>query len=158
MVDTSSPVSSYQKKRATSNTQSMVHRCVLLCERSHNHSNRQSTTTQTNMNSAYRIPTPPDMIAASMMSLSFEDSSYDASSFAPPATDSFASSYGSYSSQESASSCISKSQVGGLSRSRCISNLSALGGNASETSIPRQAFYKSGPNKGWGYYVDTPSR
>jgi len=38
-----------------------------------------------------------------------------------------------------------------------MSNLSALGGSASETSIPRQACYKSGPNKGWGYFVDTPS-
>ena len=105
--------------------------------------------------SSSSVPTPPGMIAASMMSLSFEDSSYDASSFAPPA--SLASSYGSYSSQESASSCISKSQVGGLSRSRCMNNLSALGGDASETSIPRQASYKSGPNQGWGYFVDTPS-
>lgn len=101
------------------------------------------------------VPTPVGMIAASMMSTSFEDSSYDASSFASPA--SMASSYDSYSSQESASSCISKSKVGGLSRSRCMSNLSALGGNASETSIPRQAYYKSGPNQGWGYFVDTPS-
>jgi len=37
-----------------------------------------------------------------------------------------------------------------------MSNLSALGGHASETSIPRQANYKSGPNQ-WGYFVDTPS-
>eukprot|EP00986_Skeletonema_menzelii_P012405 scaffold6832_cov81-Skeletonema_menzelii.AAC.28 len=102
------------------------------------------------------VPTPPGMIAASMMSISFDDSSYDASFFAPPA--SLSSSYDSYSSQESASSCMSKSKVGGLSRSRCMSNLSALGGNASETSIPRQTFYKSGPNQGWGYFVDTPSR
>mmetsp|Transcript_8532 Transcript_8532/g.17226 ORF Transcript_8532/g.17226 Transcript_8532/m.17226 type:complete len:104 (+) Transcript_8532:63-374(+) len=94
--------------------------------------------------------TPAGMVAA-MMSISFEESSYDASSF-PPA--SMASSYGSFSSQESASSCMSK--VGGLSRSRCMSNLSALGGSASETSIPRQANYKSGPNQ-WGYFVDTPS-
>ena len=100
--------------------------------------------------------TPVDMIAASMMSISFEDSSYDASSFAPPA--SLALSYGSYSSQESTSSYISKSQVGGLSRSRCMSNLSALGGSTFETTITRQrqADYKSGPNQGWGYFVDTP--
>eukprot|EP00984_Skeletonema_dohrnii_P002321 scaffold804_cov85-Skeletonema_dohrnii-CCMP3373.AAC.6 len=101
------------------------------------------------------VPTPPGMIAASMMAVSFDDSSYDASAFAPPA--SLSSSYDSYSSLESASSCMSKSKVGGLSRSRCMSNLSALGGSASETSIPRQACYKSGPNKGWGYFVDTPS-
>ena len=103
------------------------------------------------------VPTPPAMMAASMMSISFDDySSYDASSFAPPA--SLSSSYHSFSSQDSASSCLSQSKVGGLSRSRCISNLSALGGNASETSIPRQSSYKSGPNQGWGYFVDTPSR
>ncbi len=104
---------------------------------------------------AASVPTPTGMIAASMTSISFEDSSYDASFFASPA--SLASSYDSYSSQDSASSCISKSKVGGLSRSLCVSNLSALGGNASETSIPRQASYKSGPNQGWGYFVDTPS-
>ena len=109
------------------------------------------------MNNCSISTTPAGMLAASMMmSISFEDSSYDASSFpAPPA--SLASSYESYSSLDSASSCISKSQVGGLSRSRCMSNLSALGGNASETSIKRQANYQSGPNQGWGYFVDTPT-
>jgi hypothetical protein len=101
------------------------------------------------------VPTPPEMITASLMNVSFDDSSFDASSFA--AQSSLSSSYDSYSSQESASSCISKSKVGGLSRSRCMSNLSALGGQSSETSIPRQASYKSGPNhQGWGYFVDTP--
>ncbi len=100
------------------------------------------------------VPTPPEMITASLMNLSFDDSSFDASSFA--AQSSLSSSYDSYSSQESASSCISKSKVGGLSRSRCMSNLSALGGQSSETSIPRQASYKSYPNQPWGYFVDTP--
>jgi len=91
-----------------------------------------------------------------MMRLSIHDdtASFGALSFSPPA--SLASSYCSSSSEESASSCISKSQVGGLSRSQCVSNLSALGGTASVTSIKRQASYKSGPNEGWGYFVDTP--
>lgn len=108
------------------------------------------------LNSYASVPTPPGMIAASMMKMnvSFEDSSFDASSFASHT--SLSSSYDSYASHESASSFISSSKVGGLSRSRCMSNLSALGGNASETSIPRQTSYKSGPNQGWGYFVDTP--
>jgi hypothetical protein len=123
----------------------------------------QSSSNQTmNMNSAYlrnRIPTtPPKMISPTitMMRLSIHDdtASFGALSFSPPA--SLASSYCSSSSEESASSCISKSQVGGLSRSQCVSNLSALGGTASVTSIKRQASYKSGPNEGWGYFVDTP--
>ena len=100
------------------------------------------------------VPTPPEMITASLMNVSFDDSSFDASSFAGQS--SLSSSYDSYSSQESASSCISKSKVGGLSRSRCMSNLSALGGQSSETSISRQASYMSSPNQGWGYFVDTP--
>ena len=108
------------------------------------------------MNTNY-VSTPVGMIAASMMSISFDESSYDASSFPPACLTSFRDD-GSYSSVESASSCISKSQACGLSRSRCMSNLSALGGHASETSIPRQTYCKSGPNQGWGYFVDTPCR
>jgi hypothetical protein len=108
------------------------------------------------VSSSCSVPSPLDMIAASMMcSMSFEDSTYDASSFPSPA--SLTSSHNSHSSQESTSSCISMRKVGGLSRSRCLSNLSALGGHASETSILRQAAYKAGPNHGWGYFVDTPS-
>lgn len=109
----------------------------------------------------HRIPTTPPnpktkIISPTLMRLSIQDDtpSFGALSFSPPA--SLASSYCS-SREESASSCISKSQqVGGLSRSQCVSNLSALGGTASETSIKRQASCKSGPNEGWGYFVDTP--
>ena len=102
------------------------------------------------------VPTPPSMIAASMMHVSFEDASFDASSFASHA--SLSSSFSSYSSQGTTSSCMSNRKAGGLSRSRCISNLSALGGSSSFSSIPRQASYKykAGPNQGWGYFVDTP--
>jgi len=125
----------------------------MICSDGKHHSNNKRILMNMNTNC---VSTPAGMIAASMMSISFEESSYDASSF-PPA--SLALSYdGSYSSQDSASSFISKSRVCGLSRNRCMSNLSALGGHASETSIPRQTYYKSGPNQGWGYFVDTPSR
>lgn len=101
------------------------------------------------MNSAYRIPTtpPPEMIISSTSTLRA----------------SLTSSYCSYSSKESASSCISKSQVlCGLSRSRCVGNLSALGGMASDSSVKIKSqvsySYKFSPNanEGWGYFVDTP--
>lgn len=100
------------------------------------------------MNSAYRIPTtpPPEMIISSTSTLRA----------------SLTSSYCSYSSKESASSCISKSQVCGLSRSRCVGNLSALGGTASDSSVKVKSqvsySYKFSPNanEGWGYFVDTP--
>ncbi len=48
-----------------------------------------------------------------------------------------------------------------LSRSRCVTNLSALGGVASETSsISRRhsSHYESSPNEAYGYFVDTPRR
>ena len=101
------------------------------------------------MNSAYRIPTTPppgEMIISSTSTLRA----------------SLTSSYCSYSSKESASSCISKSQVRGLSRSRCVGNLSALGGMASDSSVKIKSqvsySYKFSPNanEGWGYFVDTP--
>ena len=85
-----------------------------------------------------------------------DTTTFDAFSFSPPA--SLTSSYASSSSNESASSSISKSQISGLSRSRCVGNLSALGGAASETSTKRRKVAKSGPNQGWGYFVDTPDQ
>ena len=111
----------------------------------------------------------------SMHMSSQQTAAFDASSFSPPPSR-LPSFYDSYSSQESASSpvsdnaqvprevFISKSQVGGLSRSRCIaSNLSSLGSSASETSISRQPSKQiiscsSCPStkQGWGYFVDTP--
>ena len=49
-----------------------------------------------------------------------------------------------------------------LSRSRCVHNLSSLGSVSSferntrcTSSIPK---YGSGPNEGYGYFVDTPSK
>ena len=97
---------------------------------------------------------PSEMISAATLQLMKMDIGFSAASFSPQ--ESLASYSCSNSSQDSASSCISKSKVGGLSRSRCMSNLSALGGKSSETSIPRQASYKSSPNQPWGYFVDTP--
>lgn len=117
----------------------------------------------------FHSSSPPEMILSATMimrlSIIQEDTAFDASSFSPPA--SLASSYGSdYVSQgggSASSSCTYKSSrpVGGLSRSRCISsNLSALGGNASEASISRHktnyAACTTGPIEGWGYFADTP--
>eukprot|EP00985_Skeletonema_marinoi_P003869 scaffold1682_cov154-Skeletonema_marinoi.AAC.8 len=112
-----------------------------------------------NMNSAYRIPTQtitPEIISILMRQSNQDTTTFDAFSFSPPA--SLTSSYASSSSNESASSSISKSQISGLSRSRCVGNLSALGGAASETSTKRRKVAKSGPNQGWGYFVDTPDK
>ena len=123
-------------------------------------SNTNKRANMRNMNSTYRNPTPQrishEMISTLMRRCDL-DTSFDAASFSSPPA-SWTSSYSSYSSGESsASSCISKSQKGGLSRSRCVgNNLSALGGIASETSIKRCQVPKSKPNEGWGYFVDTP--
>jgi len=111
------------------------------------------------MNSTYYRnppqPISPEMISTLMHKCYNQDTTFDAFSFSSPA--SLTLSNASYSSKESASSCMSKSQIGGLSRSRCVGNLSALGGSASETSIKRSQVYKSGPNQGWGYFADTPN-
>ena len=112
------------------------------------------------MNSADRIPTQsitPEMTSILMrQSNQDQDQTFDAFSFSPPA--SLTSSYASSSSSESASSYISKRHIGSLSRSRCVGNLSALGGAASETSTKRRKVAKSGANQGWGYFVDTPDK
>ncbi len=95
-------------------------------------------------------------------------SAFDTSSYTFPHPTSLVSSYCSTSTQESStssSSCLSngRQKGGGLSRSRCVTNLSALGGSAAETSIPRQRHgsSKSGPNQHhheWGYFVDTAGK
>ncbi|KAL3822556.1 hypothetical protein ACHAXA_007667 [Cyclostephanos tholiformis] len=49
----------------------------------------------------------------------------------------------------------------GLSRSRCVNNLSSLGNSFSYTSdscVSSSRQVSSEPNAGWGYFVDTPSR
>ena len=50
---------------------------------------------------------------------------------------------------------------GGLSRSQCVNNLPSMG-NSFPSSCSRSSrqtsFAFSGPNAGWGYFVDTPSR
>ena len=47
--------------------------------------------------------------------------------------------------------------MGGLLRSRCSHNLSDLC-DASSSTRQGPSSYASGPNAGWGYYVDTPAR
>ena len=108
------------------------------------------------MNSAslHPIRSIPLETMAALTRQSNQQHTFDAYAFPPPT--SLTSSYTTCSSKESASSSLSGSKKGGLSRSRCVgSNLSALGGTASDTSIERR-FYKSSPNEGWGYFVDTP--
>ena len=109
---------------------------------------------------------PDHLFTAAMMRLSLQDNAFDAaSSLATPSSSPSPSIYSFDSSQKSnASSSKSRSQntTGGLSRSRRISDLSALGGTASETSISRHhsSQYAScpGPNAGWGYFADTPRK
>jgi len=70
-----------------------------------------------------------------------------------------ASSISSLSTQDSMGSGLIKGWGSTLSRSRCVSNLSALGSVASESSIPRRSGYESNPNEAaWGYFVDTPHK
>ena len=118
----------------------------------------------------YRVHVPLEILLG-RLSIQEWYSAFDASSFSPPSR--LPSCYSSYSSKESATSSvsdtstsprgeagISKGKVGALSRSRCMNDLSALGGHASETSISRQtkhaSFPISYPNQCWGYFVDTP--
>mmetsp|Transcript_32806 Transcript_32806/g.68997 ORF Transcript_32806/g.68997 Transcript_32806/m.68997 type:complete len:124 (+) Transcript_32806:96-467(+) len=101
------------------------------------------------------VPTPPEMLSAASMSYSstgeFEldcsqfDSMTPASSFNSMEQGLSSNGWGSH----------------GLSRSRCAHNLSTFGSasSADSLSLTRQTpSYESGPNEGWGYYVDTPSR
>ena len=108
------------------------------------------------MNSACHLTRSIPLEAMAALTLqSNQKLTFDAYTFPPPT--SLTSSYATCSSKESASSSLPNYKKGGLSRSRCVSsNLSALGGTASESSIERQV-YKSRPNEGWGYFVDTPN-
>mmetsp|Transcript_11976 Transcript_11976/g.20793 ORF Transcript_11976/g.20793 Transcript_11976/m.20793 type:complete len:128 (-) Transcript_11976:519-902(-) len=106
------------------------------------------------------VPPPPDMISimsCSTTSSSSQEFELDCSRFdSISPSPSFASSVGSF---PSANYEKQQGMIGGLSRSRCAHNLSALcsSSSAGSTSSSRQMF-ESGPNEGWGYYVDTPRR
>ncbi|KAL3762030.1 hypothetical protein ACHAWU_002126 [Discostella pseudostelligera] len=109
------------------------------------------------------MPSPPEMLSLSMMSSSTADSQeyeLDCSRFASMMqTPSFQSSS---THQRTIEHRMSNESWGssGLSRSRCVHNLSALGSataadvSCSSRKIPS---YESSPNVGWGYFVDTPS-
>ena len=113
------------------------------------------------INSSSSIPPPPEMLpalysdasAGDLQGLELDCSGFD--SLAP--SPSFTSSYGSLS---SASDSYATSQIvgNGLSRSRCMHDLSALGGSAFSDGTPRVPSHASSPTAPWGYYVDTRSR
>lgn len=104
-----------------------------------------------------------EMMSASMMSDDFDGPAHqfelDCSGFngfSP--TSSCATSFNSL---LSAHHAMDQGFKGGLSKSRCAHNLSALCDSSSISSMPltRQTqSYESAPHAGWGYYVDTPSR
>jgi hypothetical protein len=113
------------------------------------------------------IPPPPAILSASVMSFSSAEShefEHDCSRFAAMTP---ASSFNFLSASHYATERRMVNQgwgSGGLSRSRCVNNLSSLGDSFSSASdnsdgssrqIPS---YEAGPNAGWGYFVDTPSK
>jgi hypothetical protein len=106
---------------------------------------------------------PPEVLSLSMMSSSTADSQeyeLDCSRFASMMqTPSFQSSSAH---QHSIERRMSNERWGssGLSRNRCVHNLSALGSaSAADVSCSSRKIpsYESTPNVGWGYFVDTPS-
>lgn len=127
-------------------------------------------------NSSSSVPPPPDTISASMASCDsadtaqiFELESSHFNSFSPPSSApqyQYESSFNDFmsfsSAQESTERGLSLSNLrGGLSRSRCANNLSALCSITSSVGSTRSTYqvsYESGDKACWGYYVDTPSR
>ena len=101
------------------------------------------------------FPQPPVMLA--------QEFELDCSRFDhAPALPSFASSaYSSVSSSQSSYNSLSSAgRASGLTRSRCVQNLSALGGSAYSESLSRRAptAASAGPNAGWGYFADAVER
>eukprot|EP00571_Detonula_confervacea_P006555 CAMPEP_0172329858 /NCGR_PEP_ID=MMETSP1058-20130122/61097_1 /TAXON_ID=83371 /ORGANISM="Detonula confervacea, Strain CCMP 353" /LENGTH=125 /DNA_ID=CAMNT_0013047051 /DNA_START=121 /DNA_END=501 /DNA_ORIENTATION=+ len=111
------------------------------------------------MDSKHCASPPPESLSSSLCPHELDRSGLDGMSPSP----SLASSYNSLSSQESQSSYASRGVSTGLcstlSRSRCVNNLSSLCSTSSEcTSSSRQIPpYESGPNEGYGYFIDTSS-
>lgn len=94
---------------------------------------------------------PPPALASSADMGSFPaDFELDCSGFdnLTPAT--------SYASMSSGS--LSSASHNGLSRSRCVHNLSSLGCDAAEDYRPVASYASRSNEPAWGYYVDTPSR
>ena len=115
------------------------------------------------------LPPPPDSLPSipsqkyKICPAATEDEyEFDCSKFSLPPSSicstTVASSVSSLSTLDSSDSGLIKGWGSTLSRSRCVSNLSALGNVASETSIPRIATFESNRHEAsWGYYVDTPA-
>ena len=114
------------------------------------------------------VPPPPASLCSSMMSFTsadLQEFEHDCSRF-PTVMPSPSSKF--LSTSHFANARRTGNQVwgsGGLSRSRCVNNLSSLGdsfSSASENSVGssiRISSYEAvPPNAGWGYFVDTPSR
>ena len=105
--------------------------------------------------SSSSVPPPPEMLSAAMSLDASHEFELDCSRF-DTMTMTPTPSYNSLASHQS--------HGNGLSRSRCVHNLSALGGSSSSDysvgSLRQESSYASGPNAGpgWGYFVDTPSR
>lgn len=142
-------------------TATRCHRCLIIFREEKKSKQKANSTTMNSI--AYQMrrmsiessALPPASLSASMVSaadsqdfeLDFDCSGFDAMSPAP--------SYGSFSSQSSAGW-----GNGGLSRSRCVNNLSSLG-SASSADVgvgSARQMHAPGPNAGWGYFVDTPAR
>ncbi|KAL7429377.1 hypothetical protein ACHAXM_001625 [Skeletonema potamos] len=105
------------------------------------------------------LPTNPSMLKK-ICPAAEDEQEFDCSKFASPPSSicstTVASSVSSLSSLDSATLGLAKGWGSTLSRSRCVSNLSALGSVASETSISRRSSYESKPHEAsWGYFVDT---
>mmetsp|Transcript_38534 Transcript_38534/g.71055 ORF Transcript_38534/g.71055 Transcript_38534/m.71055 type:complete len:130 (-) Transcript_38534:188-577(-) len=123
--------------------------------------NNQFRRLSVDSSSSSSFPSQSEMLSASMMSNPTDTShkfGLDYShfnSFSPSV--SHASSFNSLS---FAHESTEQRLMGGLSRSRCTHNLSALcsTSTAGSTRSTRQVSYESGPNIGWGYFVDTPSK
>jgi len=111
------------------------------------------------------LPPPPDSLpvdpsqTGKMCPAAEDEYEFDCSKFAMTSSSicstTVASSVSSLSTLDSSDFGLIKGWGSTLSRNRCVSNLSALGSVASETSIPRSSDYESNPNEAWGYFVDT---
>ncbi|KAL7525394.1 hypothetical protein ACHAWF_001339 [Thalassiosira exigua] len=99
------------------------------------------------------FPSPPETLSSATDIHSYSSSSSDEFELDSSGFDGFTSSPSFASSANSLSSAEDNRL---LSRSRCVHNLSALGRSSSSDSFGTMQ-PSSGPNKGWGYFVDTPA-
>ena len=121
--------------------------------------------------SSSSVPPPPASLSSSSSMSSSLPYELDCTRFEgmSPSPSLVSSSYGSLSSQEEPQGYKSQSSSPRgmtkgwgitLSRSQCVHNLSSLGSACSESSTSTRQIspYGSGPNEGWGYFVDTRSK